>query len=202
MRALIFNSRAACATAAPWLPPEAATTPASGTRRNKRLAKAPRALNEPDCCRSSSLKTRVMLARPKSPPSTSTIGVRRMCGRITGSVAAISSRPTLERFTEHPARLGDSLLVAAVEGPLLDALRLNEAQCGEDLEMLVGARFTHAELVGDEHAAHAVLHQISVDLRREVVPRLLQPVEDGQAPLVRQRCRHVDRKHLVVMLSA
>src|SRR5216684_434163 len=191
MRALIFNSRAACATAAPWLPPEAATTPASGTRRNKRLAKAPRALNEPDCCRSSSLKIRVMLARPKSPPSTSMVGVRRMCGRMTGSVAAISSLPTLERFTEHPARLGDALLVAAVEGPLLDPLRLNEPQGGEELEVFVRARFTHAELVGDEQAAHAIFHQISIDLGREVCRRLLQPVEDGQAPLVGQRCRNV-----------
>src|SRR5256885_8933311 len=128
MRARTFITCAACATAAPWLPPEAATTPAGGSLRRTRLANAPRALNEPDCWRSSSLRTRVIPGRPKSRPSTSTTGVRRMYGRITGSTEEISSRPTLEGFTEHPPRLGDPLLVAAIEGPLLDALRPDEPQ--------------------------------------------------------------------------
>src|SRR5438445_2020576 len=140
MRAGTFSSRAACATAAPWLAPQAATTRTAGTCRRRRLANAPRALNEPDCCRSSSLNTSVKPGRPKSRPSTSTTGVRRMYGRITGSVAAICSRPTLEGVTEHPASLGDALLVAAVEGPLLDALGLDEPESGEQLEMPMRGR--------------------------------------------------------------
>src|SRR6266478_340489 len=201
MRAGISRSRAACATAAPWLPPEAATTPAAGTRRRSRFAKAPRALKEPDCCSSSSLSTSVRPGRPKSRPSTSTMGVKRMCGRISASVAAICSRPTLEGLTEHPAGLGDALLVSAVEGPLLDPLRLDQAQAGKDLEVLVRAGLRDAELVGDEEAAHALLDQVAVDLGREVGPRLLQPIEDGQAPVVRQRRCYAARSHLDNMLS-
>src|SRR4051812_30115042 len=168
MRAGTFSSRAACATAAPWLPPDAATTPTAGTERRSRLANAPRALKEPDCCSSSSLSTSVTPPRPKSRPSTSTTGVRRMYGRITGSVAAICSRPTLEGVTEHPACLGDALLVAAVEGPLLDPLRPDEPEARECFEVTVRARLRHPQLVGDEDAADAVPHQVAVDLRREV----------------------------------
>src|SRR5882724_1603743 len=201
MRAGISRLRAACATAAPWLPPEAATTPAAGMRRRSRFAKAPRALKELGGCRSSSLSTSVRPGRPKSRPSTSTMGVKRMYGRIRVPVAAICSRPTLEGLTEQPAGLGDALLVAAVEGPFLDPLRLDQTQAGEDLEVLVRAGLGDAELVGDEEAAHAVLDQVAVDLGREVGPRLLQPVEDGQAAVVRQRRRHAARNHLVDILS-
>src|ERR1700730_5180704 len=201
MRAGISRSRAACAIAAPWLPPEAATTPAAGTGRRSRFAKAPRALKDPDCCSSSSLSTSVKAGRPKAGPSTSTTGVKRMCGRISASVAAICSRPTLEGLTEHPAGLGDALLVAAVEGPFFYPLRPDQAQARKDLEVLVRAGLRHAELVGDEEAAHAVLDQVAVDLGWEVGPRLLQPVEDGQPPVVRQRRRHAARNHLVTMLS-
>src|SRR5579859_236614 len=83
---------AAKATAAPWLPPEAATTPAFGIFRSSRFAKAPRALNDPECWRSSSLKTMENGARPNSPPLDSTTGVRRTRGRMIFSVARIRSR--------------------------------------------------------------------------------------------------------------
>ena len=49
---------AAYATAAPWFPPDAATTPAAGTSRASRFANAPRVLNEPACCSSSSLASK------------------------------------------------------------------------------------------------------------------------------------------------
>src|SRR5437762_3627816 len=196
MRAGTFSSLAACATAAPWLPPEAATTPAAGTLRNSRLAKAPRALNEPDCCSSSSLRTMVMPSRPKSRPSTSTIGVRRMYRRITFSVASIWVRPTLEGLTEHPAGLGDALLVAAIEGPLLDPFRPDEPEPREDLEVFVRARLGDAQLVGDEDAAHSVLDQVTVDLGRKVVAGLFQPVENGKPAVAGQGRRQIAGKHL------
>src|SRR5437763_16574728 len=148
MRAGTFRSLAAWPTDAAWLPPEAATSPAAGTLRSSRLAKAPRALNEPDCCSSSSLTTMVTPSRPKSRPSTSTIGVRRMYRRITFSVASIWVRPTLEGLTEHPAGLGDALLVAAIEGPLLDPLGRGEPEPREDLEVLVRAGLGDAQLLG------------------------------------------------------
>ena len=69
------SRRAASATATPWLPPDAAVTPAAGTTRESRLLKAPRALNEPACWSSSSLK--VTSAEPDSPASAERSGVRR-----------------------------------------------------------------------------------------------------------------------------
>src|SRR5450756_2994309 len=65
---------AAWATATPWLPPEAATTPASGSSRSSRLAKVPRVLNDPEHCSCSSLRQTVCAgcAVPvRSPRSTS-----------------------------------------------------------------------------------------------------------------------------------
>src|SRR6478672_1295596 len=46
--------RAAYATAAPWLPPDAAITPAPGTLADNKRLKAPRGLKLPVCCSSSS----------------------------------------------------------------------------------------------------------------------------------------------------
>ncbi len=78
MRAGTPSLIAANATAAPWLPPEAATTPAGGTGRQRRLVNAPRALNEPACCSDSSLKTTLVESSPTSAPRTSMTGVHRM----------------------------------------------------------------------------------------------------------------------------
>src|SRR5215813_5193688 len=89
--ALMPSARAAKATATPWLPPEAAVTPAGGIRRNSRLAKAPRALNEPECCSCSSLSTSRIGANPKSAPSTATIGVSRTWPRMRSNVSVIAA---------------------------------------------------------------------------------------------------------------
>jgi hypothetical protein len=56
----------------------AATTPADGTSRMSRLANAPRVLKEPACCNNSSLSTSGTGPSPKSAPSASTTGVRRI----------------------------------------------------------------------------------------------------------------------------
>ena len=96
---------AAYATAAPWLPPEAATTPAAGTLRISRFANAPRGLNEPVCWKSSSLSVSGMGPSPSSSPRTSMIGVRRTCGAIRRCAAAIASRSIIRsaRGEELPA---------------------------------------------------------------------------------------------------
>jgi hypothetical protein len=66
-------------------------TPVLGMPRIRRLAKAPRVLNEPACCMSSSFKLRRPAGKPNSVPSISIAGVRRMRGRISRSAAAIAS---------------------------------------------------------------------------------------------------------------
>src|SRR5690349_15037858 len=87
------------------------------------------------------------------------------------------------RFEER----GDRLLVALVENPLFDLPRREEARIHEDAQVLRGSRLRDAELLADQHAAHAVLLEIAVDLRPEVAGRILEPVEDLQA-LVAAEC--------------
>ena len=60
------------------LPPDAAAIPAEGTVRVSRLAKAPRGLNEPVCCRNSSFSANGWPDRPRSPASIRITGVRRI----------------------------------------------------------------------------------------------------------------------------
>src|SRR5215204_3085728 len=67
---------AAHATAAPWLPPDAATTPAGGISRVRSALSAPRGLNEPVCWVCSNLRM-IRPATPNSLPRTSRTGVRR-----------------------------------------------------------------------------------------------------------------------------
>src|SRR5918994_5698100 len=79
MRAGYERRLAAYATAAPWFPPDAATTPGGGTSRRSRFAKAPRDLKEPATCRCSSFSVNGNEDRPKSLPSNWSIGVLRTC---------------------------------------------------------------------------------------------------------------------------
>src|SRR5690349_13495126 len=70
----------------------------------------------------------------------------------------------------RPNRLldtADRVLVAPVEGPLFDALGAQQAGRTQDFEVLAHGRLADAELLGDQHAAHAVLRQVAVLLRRE-----------------------------------
>jgi hypothetical protein len=77
------------------LPPDAATTPAAGISRLSRLLNAPRALNEPECCSSSSFSTSSPGGRPKSARSTVITGVRRTYGAIRSAAAAIPAAVTV-----------------------------------------------------------------------------------------------------------
>ena len=93
--------------------------------------------------------------------------------------------------------LEDTLLDAAdlrfitlKESPLLDALGTDESGVQQDLHVLAGGGLTHAELLGNQHTADTVFDQVPVDLRREMLARLLQPVQDLQPPVVRQRPQH------------
>src|SRR6185437_10832326 len=114
------SARAANAMATPWLPPEAAVTPAGGTCRSSRLAKAPRTLNEPECCSISSLSTSRIGARPKSAPSTATTGVSRTWSQMRAKACEIDARSTVTASMDlilaagrppgHPLRPVSSIL--------------------------------------------------------------------------------------------
>ena len=80
---------AANATAAPWLPPDAAIRPASGMFSAARIRlNAPRDLNEPAYCNSSSFRA-TPWPRPSSPGRVEMIGVRRMYGEMRARAAPI-----------------------------------------------------------------------------------------------------------------
>src|SRR6185436_19303731 len=66
---------------------------------------------------------------------------------------------SLPRRVEFPLDGCNALLVALVEGPLLDPLRPQQPRVHEDAEVLARRRLTHAKLVGDEYPAHAVAHE-------------------------------------------
>ena len=53
----------------------------------------------------------------------------------------------------------------------------------------------HAKLAGNQAAAHSILHQIAVDLRREMLGRVLKPVENLQSALVRESADCGSRYH-------
>ena len=106
---IAFTLTAANAVAAPWFPPDAATTPAAGTTRESMCVNAARALNEPACCMNSSLNTSELPGRSpnapeamdgreglpgrrKSSPATSMIGVRRMWPSISLSTSSMFLR--------------------------------------------------------------------------------------------------------------
>src|SRR4029079_9260088 len=78
-----------------------------------------------------------------------------------------------------PADLG---LIALVEDALLDALGAQQPAIDQDPHVLAERWMAHADLVRHQRRPHPVAHQVAVDLRRKVLARLLQPVEDLQAP--------------------
>src|SRR5262245_56237918 len=69
--------------------------------------------------------------------------------------------------------LGDPFLVALVKGPLLDPLGAHQPRLRQDPQVLTRGRLAHAELGRDEHTAHAVAHEIAVDLTAKVDARRL-----------------------------
>jgi hypothetical protein len=89
------SAPAASATARAWLPPLTAATPAarcSGVIVSS-LWNAPRTLNEPVRCNSSSF---TVTGAPSSAdsPGLRTVGVRSTCSAIRSPAAVISSRPS------------------------------------------------------------------------------------------------------------
>src|ERR1700728_122334 len=82
--------------------------------------------------------------------------------------------------------LGDAVLVALVEDPLLDLLAPDQPGPRQQLQVLAAGRRAHAELLRDEQRAHAVFDEVAVALRREVGRRVTQPLQDLETLIVAQ----------------
>jgi hypothetical protein len=94
--------------------------------------------------------------------------------------------PALDAIGNHPFQSFDLRFIALVKRPLFDAFGFYETRLQEDFHMLAGGGLAHSEFFGNENATNAVLHQIPIHLRPKVFSRVLQPIEDLQAAVIRQ----------------
>jgi len=74
--------------------------------------------------------------------------------------------------------LPDLDLVALIEGPLFDPLGTSQSGMAQYFHVFAGGRLAHAKLARDQAPAYPILHQIAIDLRREMLCRFLKPLED------------------------
>jgi hypothetical protein len=93
--------------------------------------------------------------------------------------------PALDLCGNQPLDLMDGGFVTSVERPLLDAFGTNEARLHQNLHVHAGRGLADAQFFGDEDTANAVLHQIAIRLRAEMLPGVLQPGEDPKPAIVR-----------------
>src|SRR5579864_802399 len=92
-------------------------------------------------------------------------------------------------FRQQLLTLPDARLVALVKRPLLDSLSANEPGLRKNLQVFACRRLAHPQLLRDEHAAHAVLHQVSIQLPRKMFCWFLEPFQNAQAALVGDRAK-------------
>ena len=65
----------------------------------------------------------------------------------------------------------DFALVAFIKCPLFDALSADQPGLGQYLEVLTDCWLTHPKFLSDQYAAHSILDQIAIDLRRKMFGR-------------------------------
>ena len=90
----------------------------------------------------------------------------------------------------------DLARVALVKGPLFDTFSPQQPGLQEDLQVFAGGGLADPEFLRDQHSAHTVLHQVTIHLGPKVFPRMLEPREDLQPPVVRQRPQNQFRIHI------
>ena len=111
------------------------------------------------------------------------------CSRFLVTAACIAApvvRYASESLCDEALDLVDLRFVAPVERPFLHPLAADEAGLHEDPEVFAEAGLGDLQLRGDQDAADTVVDEIAIDLRRKVPPRLLEPLENLEAPGVGQ----------------
>jgi hypothetical protein len=88
-------------------------------------------------------------------------------------------------------------LVSLVKDPLLDSLRPYQSGMAQNLEVFARGWLTDSKLAGNQHSANTVIHQTPIHLRREMLCRVLEPVQYLQSAIARERskrkiCIHLD----------
>jgi hypothetical protein len=62
--------------------------------------------------------------------------------------------------------------------------------------MLAGGGLADAQLAGDQNAADAVFDQVAIDLSGEMLPGMLEPLQDLEAAFVRQGAQYKLTSHI------
>ena len=106
-------------------------------------------------------------------------------------------RSELDGLRDYFLDPSDTRFISLIKCPLFDAFPAHQPRQVQYLQMLAGRRRGDPHLAGDKHTADPVLNQIAVNLRREVLPRILQPRENLQPPRAGKcrKCRfeiHID----------
>lgn len=83
-------------------------------------------------------------------------------------------------------QLLDASFITPIERPFLHALTADQACVRKDAEVLTGGRLADAQLSGDQQPTNAVRLEVSIDLRREMLSRILEPFQDSQAIRIRE----------------
>ncbi len=87
-------------------------------------------------------------------------------------------RPPLQFGLHETLQLFDRTLISFVKRPLLDSLRSQESRVYQKVQMFTCSGLTHLQFAGNEKPTDSILHQISIHLRWEMLPRRLQPLEN------------------------
>lgn len=89
----------------------------------------------------------------------------------------------------------NSYFVALVEGPLLDSLGAGQSSLAQYPHVLARCRLTYVKFACNQAAANSILHQITVDLWREMLCRVFEPLQNLQSALVRESANSDSRYH-------
>jgi hypothetical protein len=90
----------------------------------------------------------------------------------------------------------DADLISLIEGPLFDSPGLKKSCLGQNLQVFARRGLAYAELFGDEQTTDAIFHQVPVHLRAKVRPRVLEPIQDLNPPLICKRPCYGGDRHI------
>jgi hypothetical protein len=124
-------------------------------------------------------------------------GIDETSAAVSGFVPGRAQRITLELGQCHLLQVIDLGLVSLVKDPLLNSLRPYQSGMAQNLEVFARGWLAHSKLAGNQHSAYTVIHQTSIHLCREMLRRILEPVQYLQSAIAGERskrevCIHTD----------
>ncbi len=93
----------------------------------------------------------------------------------------------------------DMRFIAPIHCPPLDPLGPDQSSGNQYPHVFAEGGGTHTEFIGDQHAAHPVLDQVAIYLRREMRARVAQPLQYLKSSLVCQCAQNVHENHFATL---